>query len=152
MAIYDIFNTEKAGQRQEACVVAVQEKIELPPEPAPVSLKDRFLSSLCARLFFFFLLLFDLLWFCFSLGKLALLAPFCVVEIGKKKVVKTWLSIKRSLLCALALFVSLFSPAFGIMIACTYFLMYDKEGIEEVVPASLKEQFKDLFAQGSSHS
>jgi hypothetical protein len=31
------------------------------------------------------------------------------------------------------------------MIACTYFVMYDKEGIEEVVPASLQEQFKEFF-------
>jgi hypothetical protein len=58
-----------------------------------------------------------------------------------------WTSIKRSFVCALALLVALFSPAFGIMIACTYFLMYDKAGMEEVVPSSIQSQFKDMFQQ-----
>ncbi len=58
---------------------------------------------------------------------------------------KAWLSIKRSLACGLALLAAIFSPAFGIMIACTYFLMYDKSGIEEIVPVSLQDQFRDFF-------
>jgi hypothetical protein len=29
--------------------------------------------------------------------------------------------------------------------------MYDKSGVEEVVPSSLREQFKDLFAQGDQN-
>ncbi|MBI3236532.1 MAG: hypothetical protein HYZ48_02320 [Chlamydiales bacterium] len=60
---------------------------------------------------------------------------------------RMWLTVKRSLVCGLSLFITLFSPAFGIMIACTYFLMYDKTGIEEVVPASLQSQFKEFFKQ-----
>ena len=59
-----------------------------------------------------------------------------------------WVSLRRSLVCGVSLFIALFSPAFGIMIACTYFLMYDKSGIEEVVPSSLQSQFKEFFPKG----
>jgi hypothetical protein len=45
----------------------------------------------------------------------------------------------------LALLIALLSTGFGIMIACTYFVMYDKEGIDEVVPSSLREHFKEFF-------
>jgi len=31
------------------------------------------------------------------------------------------------------------------MIACTYFMMYDKKGIQEVVPRSLQEQFQEFL-------
>jgi len=31
------------------------------------------------------------------------------------------------------------------MVACTYFLMYDKKGIDEVVPGPIRAQFKELF-------
>ena len=52
---------------------------------------------------------------------------------------------RRALVCGLSLLIAICSPAFGIMVACTYFLMYDKEGIEEVVPASLQDQFTSFF-------
>jgi hypothetical protein len=58
---------------------------------------------------------------------------------------KACVSVRRAFVCGLSLIVALFSPAFGIMVACTYFLMYDKAGIEEVVPRSLQEQFKEFF-------
>jgi hypothetical protein len=58
---------------------------------------------------------------------------------------ETWLSFKRSLVCAIALFVAIFAPALGIMFSCMYFLMYDKSGVDEVVPASLRDQFKDFL-------
>ena len=67
------------------------------------------------------------------------------------KLSKSWISLKRSFICGIALVLALLSPALGIMIACTYFLMYDKSGVEEVVPSALREQFKDLFAQGSQN-
>ena len=57
---------------------------------------------------------------------------------------KYWISLRRSLVCGVSLLITLFSPAFGIMVACTYFLMYDKSGIEEVVPVSLQSQFKEF--------
>jgi hypothetical protein len=58
---------------------------------------------------------------------------------------RTFLSFKRSLVCAIALVVALFSPALGIMFSCMYFLMYDKNGVDEIVPSSLKDQFRDIF-------
>ncbi len=42
------------------------------------------------------------------------------------------LTIKRALVCGISLFIALFNPAFGIMIACTYFLMYDKWYLRQV--------------------
>jgi hypothetical protein len=160
MAIYDIFNAEKKDNKFEEELLAevslpeMEPRIEQAPVSEPCSLKDRVLSSLCARLFFFVLFLFDVLWFAFSTVRIAIFALlhllcFCRMSLFKDKSIKAWLSIKRSIICGLSLIVALFNPAFGIMIACTYFLMYDKKGIEEVVPSSLKEQFKDLFSQAS---
>jgi hypothetical protein len=57
----------------------------------------------------------------------------------------SWLSLKRALVCGLSLFISLFSTGLGVMIACTYFVMYDKEGIEKCVPSSLQNHFQDFF-------
>ena len=63
----------------------------------------------------------------------------------KKIFLKKWLNIKRFLVCGLSLIVAIVSPALGTMFACTYFLMYDKKGIEEVVPSILQDQFKEFF-------
>ncbi|MBM3198114.1 MAG: hypothetical protein FJZ58_02510 [Chlamydiae bacterium] len=109
-------------------------------------------SACCARVFFLLLLVLDALWFAVLLGKMAFYAVLQLVFFGSsvllyRKMRKVWVSIKRSLICALALVVALFSPAFGIMIGCTYFLMYDKQGVEEVVPSSIREQFKDVFVE-----
>lgn len=112
-------------------------------------------SSCCARIFFVLLFLLDILWFVLLLVKVGIYSILQISFLGTssslyKKLGKCWVSIKRSLICALALLVALFSPAFGIMIGCTYFLMYDKKGVEEVVPSSIREQFKDLFAEVKS--
>lgn len=112
---------------------------------------ESFFSSLCARLFFLLLILFDVLWFCYTICKMSIYTALQVGFLGSSsslqaRIAKSWISLKRSMICALSLLVALFSPAFGIMIGCTYFLMYDKKGIEEVVPSSLRSQFKDLFA------
>lgn len=114
------------------------------------SAKSSLFSSLAARLFFFLLLIGDLLWlaygfivFLFSIIAVLITrgkAPFCI-ELRNN----AFLTLKRSLVCAISLLVALFSPAFGILIACTYFLMYDPKGIEEVVPSSLQAQFKEFF-------
>lgn len=142
MAIYDIFEFDK--------------KEEAPPEAetfqASVSRRDRFFSSLTARLFFLLLLVADLLWFCYAVGVLIcssalLCATLFKSSLLKKIQAKMWLTIKRALVCAISLLITLFSPAFGIMVACTYFLMYDKAGIEEVVPTSLQAQFKEFFKE-----
>lgn len=112
---------------------------------------EPFFSSLCARFFFLLLMAFDILWLSYVLFKLTIyvllhVSFFGTSETIRGRLVKNWISLKRALICALSLFLALFSPAFGIMVGCTYFLMYDKQGIEEVVPSSLREQFKDLFA------
>lgn len=112
--------------------------------------KDRFFSSLAARFFFFLLLLADLLWGIYIIPCLLIITAFSLITGFKisflnRLLAKFYLSLKRFLVGGLSLFVALISPALGIMFACTYFLMYDKEGIEEVVPSSLRAQFKEFF-------
>jgi len=143
MAIYDIDQ-----KRQLDFFETTQGKAEENQE-RPKS-RDRFFSSLFARLFFFLLLIADLLWmfysaFIFLISVCGSLITFNKVSLFKKWRCSIWLSLKRSLVCAVSLILALFAPAFGILVACTYFLMYDKSGIEEVVPSSLQEQFRDFM-------
>lgn len=110
-----------------------------------------FFSRVAARFFFFLLLCADILWMVYSLCSLAVkLVIWCALAFRlnplKKSVKRTYLSLKRSLVCCIALFVALFSPALGIMFSYMYFLMYDKEGVDEIVPSSLKEQFDEMFS------
>lgn len=112
--------------------------------------KDRFFSAFAARLFFLLLLIGNMLWTCWALLRVAFsligqVATANKVNCFKKVRESSWISLRRSLVCGVSLFIALFSPALGIMIACTYFLMYDKSGIEEVVPSSLQSQFKEFF-------
>lgn len=103
-------------------------------------------SSLAARIFFALLLVADLLWGIYALcllvltSALSLLSGFKIRRLQQK----AFLRFKRSLVCALALFIAIFSPALGVMFACTYFLMYDKDGIDEIVPSVLRDQFKEF--------
>lgn len=141
MPIYDIFETKPKAQSQE-------KKVE-EQQPA-LSVKDRFFSSLTARLLFLLLFLADLLWVVYSItiwlaASLLNWVTFRQTEIFSQVARKQAVAAKRSLICAVSLFVALFSPALGIMIACTYFLMYDKMGIQEVVPSSLQEQFQEFI-------
>lgn len=153
MAIYDMYNAKPKEEPEEAVFateinaesVSFEEKVK-----AASFSKDRIFSIMCIRLFFLVLLFADLFWGIYCICKMAFCLFLSVCFFYKKEVwenslARAWLSLKRSLVCALALFVSLFSTGFGIMIACTYFVMYDKEGIEEVVPASLQDQFKEFF-------
>ncbi len=142
MAIIDIIKTEKEASIVEGTLENGEEKA--------FSWETLF-SSLCARFFFLVLIVFDAFWFCYLICKVGIYSVLHLAFLGSSttlqgKLVKNWVSIKRSLICALSLVVALFSPAFGVMIGCTYFLMYDKKGIEEVVPASLRAQFKELFS------
>lgn len=129
-----------------------------PPEniaPAHRVLRDRIFSTVTARMLFFLLLLADILWgiyvlFLFLMLSIAALVTCLRVRAFKQVAAFYWLSIKRAAVCAVSLFLALFSPGFGIMIACTYFLMYDKEGLEEVVPTSLQSQFQDFFTSTSA--
>lgn len=143
MAIYDIFEKERA----DSAKAAQPEQID----QSPTSKRDRLFSALAARLLFILLFVADLLWSVYALILLSLTLVFSALTAGKMPFVKKlthkfWMAFKRSLVCGLALLIALFSPAFGIMIACTYFMMYDKAGLDEVVPSSIQTQFKELFA------
>lgn len=112
--------------------------------------KGQFFSTLVTRLCFLLLLAGDALWLVYNVMVFLLAVSLCLVTGGKKLIfkkmlAKSALNMRRSIVCGLALFIGLFSPPFGIMVACTYFLMYDKAGMEEVVPAPLQAQFKDIF-------
>lgn len=116
----------------------------------PEKTRDKILSACMARLFFLVLFCADIFWIAYSVMRFvlfSLLHPvfLCKSEYVRKKLFKSTLSLKRSLVCALSLFIALFCPGFGILVGCAYFLMYDREGIEEVVPISLREQFQDFF-------
>ena len=135
MAIYDI---KQHTQQQEE---------KHPQQQERVCLKDRIFSTIAARLFFLLLLIGDVAWGALSFAMSALYLA-CNILTGfkfgffKHRLKKALLSSRRALICFLALIVAIFSPALGIMFACGYFLMFDKKGIEEVVPASLREQFQ----------
>lgn len=123
--------------------------------PAHRVLRDRIFSTVTARMLFFLLLLADILWgiyvfVLFLILAVASLATCLKVHSFKQVAGSYWLSLKRAAVCAVSLFLALFSPGFGIMIACTYFLMYDKEGLEEIVPTSLQSQFQDFFTSTSA--
>ncbi len=139
MPIYDIFETKES----EA------EKIESSGEVSASS-KDRFFSSLTARVLFFLLLLADIGWSLYNLLLVLTIGSLHTLTLGKISVfqkifAKAWIGLKRSGICGVSLFIALFSPALGIMVACTYFLMYDKSGIQEVVPRSLQDQFQEFM-------
>ena len=138
MPIYDIFATKEAEPAME-------------PEAEILSTgKDRFFSSLTARVLFFLLFVGDIFWGIYALSLVLTLGSLNLVTFGRVGILdrllqKNWISLKRSGICGVSLFISLFSPALGIMIACTYFMMYDKKGIQEVVPRSLQEQFQEFL-------
>jgi hypothetical protein len=155
MAIYNIFDyAEKASSNAEE-VRRPTDKTHLAEAKVGFneevqSAKDRFFSSLAARFFFLLLLIVDVLWGVYVVSMLLLTSALSVVTFFKipllnRLLAKFYLSLKRFLVGGLSLFVALISPALGIMFACTYFLMYDKDGIEEVVPSSLRAQFKEFF-------
>ena len=158
MPIYDIFeHVDKHVDHEDPTVSHISlshqfSEFTLSGEKAkePPAAKSAIFSSIAARLFFFMLLIADFFWGVFSvvlfLGLLAAnaLTGFKIFRL-KKHYLKRWLSIKRAFVCGISLFVALFSPALGTMFACTYFLMYDKKGIEEVVPSILQDQFREFF-------
>ncbi len=143
MAIYQIFDEVKKESFTET--FESSEPIQQKKEG-----KSHIFSTLVTRFCFLLLLAADFLWVAYNI--LVLLIALCgVVLTGgknlffKRMVAKSGLHFRRSVTCGLALFIGLFSPPFGIMVACTYFLMYDKAGMDEVVPAPLQAQFKDIF-------
>ncbi len=153
MAIYDISEIEKNIADRKS--LAVEDRSEpamgaAPATAASALTKDHLFSTIVTRFFFLLLLVADLVWAAYSIAVFALVGLGSLVSMRKVAALNSlcsrrWLAVKRSLICAVALGITLFSPSFGIMIACTYFLMYDKSGIEEVVPSSLQDQFKEFF-------
>ena len=142
MAIFQLFDQEK---KQTFTEIFDHEDHEEEKEK-----KSNFFSTLITRFCFLLLLVANTFWFIYnivylSLSLLAVLVTGNRILFLKKNLRKSWLHFRRSLVCGLSLFIGLFNPPFGIMIACTYFLMYDKSGMEEVVPAPLQAQFKDIF-------
>ena len=146
MAIYDLSSPDRQAYEEELSSPLAEGKP-----------KGRLFSACAARLFFLILLGIDLLWMGLAFSCLCL-SSLCILCTGGKKTSfkvfqsKKWIALRRSLVCAVSLLVALFSPSFGIMVACTYFLMYDKTGIEEVVPSSLQAQFKEFLPKSEISS
>lgn len=112
--------------------------------------KGHLFATIAARLFFFILLLTDIVWCFYTIALFSLCIPLNLltgfkVHKLKKFFLRRYLNIKRAGISGIALIVALFSPALGMMIACSYFLMYDKKGIEEIVPSVLQDQFQEFF-------
>jgi hypothetical protein len=156
MAIYDFSKAEKSepaasmlpqrSQSEEESFANAGMHEALPKSNG----RDQIFSAVAARLFFLLLAIADLLWVCFALIRMTFSIVGYSVTAGKVSYFKAlieraWVALRRSLVCGVSLLIALFSPAFGVMIACTYFLMYDKTGIEEVVPSSLQSQFKEFL-------
>jgi hypothetical protein len=116
----------------------------------PSSKKDAFFSAFFARIFFLCLLIADIFWGAYSIFLFTLKLSLNIVTAFKVKKLtlslkKSFLAVKRSIVCFIALSIAIISPALGIMFSCMYFLMYDKNGIEEIVPSSLKGHFKEIL-------
>lgn len=149
MPIYDI--TGVKNTREEIPSFS-EEKIDISSLRSPQMTKEKssLVSSILSRLFFAALLALDFGWAIYALvlltcGTLGRVVTLSRIECFSRWQNKGWIALKRSLVCALALVAAICSPAFGIMIACTYFLMYDRNGIEEIIPGSLQDQFRDFF-------
>jgi len=158
MAIYNIFDYYEKEMEERLKVEESGPKIDpnafttnhIGGEFAKESGKSSLFSAIAARFFFLLLLVADLIWGVYSITaltvKLALhLATFGQIAPLKKSLLRSFLSVKRAIVSAIALMIAIFSPALGIMFSCMYFLMYDKSGVDEVVPASLRDQFRLLF-------
>ncbi len=109
-------------------------------------------SKIATRFFFLFLLFLNTVWVIFATLVwviFGVLNGVTILKVEKLKLmaIKATINLKRSAVCWVALFVSLFNPALGIMFSCLYFMMYDKMGIDEIIPPSLREQFKEFFPQ-----
>jgi hypothetical protein len=158
MAIYNIFdynekeieeklNNEASGPRIDPSAFTSN---HIDKGFAKESEKSNIFSALAARFFFFLLLIADVLWGVYSLFAVIVkttlhILTFAQISSLKKSLGRSFLSLKRAIVSAIALMIAIFSPALGIMFSCMYFLMYDKSGVDEVVPASLRDQFRLLF-------
>lgn len=153
MPIYDIFEhverQKEAGNTMPELSTHISD-VTLGQKNHLTEEKGHLFATIAARLFFFILLLTDIAWGLYTVALFFICLPINFLtgfKIHKLKIffLRRYLNIKRASISAIALMVALFSPALGTMIACTYFLMYDKKGIEEIVPSVLQDQFQEFF-------
>jgi hypothetical protein len=155
MAIYDINDFRKKEQDNEPKRLpkidskAFYSRFETLKKQTD---KPRIISSLLVRGFFLLLILIDALWMVYSCTLMVACFILKVVCFGRVLVFNHFFQVEfrnftRGSVCLVALFIALFNPALGIMFSCLYFMMYDRSGIEEIVPLSLREQFKEYFPQ-----
>ncbi|CAM0117620.1 hypothetical protein RSOCI_04665 [Rhabdochlamydiaceae symbiont of Dictyostelium giganteum] len=140
MTIYDISHSEESHE-------SASSEPELPFSSSP---RERLFSSIATRVFFSLLFIADGFWVVFLFIKLFLLLPLSLITWGRSEKIQhhlsqSFISLRRAFVCGISLFIAFFSPTLGIMVACIYFLMHDKAGIDEVVPGSLKDQFQDFL-------
>jgi hypothetical protein len=153
MTIYNIFDYAETTNEFEDPSPYLKEKTSKDNYiQAPSSKKDAFLSAFFARTFFLCLLIVDTLWAGLSLVMTCVKLCLNVFTLFKSKrlvksLKKSLLALRRSFVCFIALFIAIISPALGIMFSCMYFLMYDKNGVDEIVPSSLKGHFKEILPQ-----
>lgn len=121
--------------------------------------KSSHFRSLCSfigsRAVFLFLLCADLIWLAFLLGKTIFCACLQVVFLGssetlRKHCLKGILSARYSLVCALCLIISFFSPAFGVMVGYAYFIVYDKQGPEGLLSSGVNDRVKEILSARKS--
>ncbi|MDN3509549.1 MAG: hypothetical protein P0S93_06030 [Candidatus Neptunochlamydia sp.] len=153
MPIYDIFEhvewQKEIGNTKPELSMHISD-VTLGGKHSSSKEKGLLFATIAARLFFFILLLTDIVWGFYTIALFFLCLPLNLltgfeVDKLKKFSLRRYLNIKRAGISAVALIVALFSPALGTMIACSYFLMYDKKGIEEIVPSVLQDQFQEFF-------
>ena len=150
MAIYDLSDMKQNPYQQELPLEYPESKGN-PEQGDAISSKVSFFSSFAARLFFFILLIADIAWGVYSLALCLfslVLNSLTFFQLSKLKKMgrSQFSSLKRSAICGISLLIAIFSPSLGIMIASTYFIMYDKAGIDEVVPSSLQAQFREFLS------
>lgn len=102
-------------------------------------------SGIVSRVAFLFLLVLDLGWLVFNAVKgLSLFILHILYKKKRDRIQKALVNCRRALVCAAALFLGLFSPSFGLLVAWTYFSSYDKQGLVEVIPQSIREHIESL--------
>ena len=144
MTIHHLYDDE-----EETFTETFETKQAPPPKPGKFA-GSRFFSSCVSRLSFVLLMVVNIGWFALTLTLLIFSLIGTLLTGGRLSFFyrlrkKSQLNLRRSLACALGLLIGCISPSFGIMVACTYFLMYDKKGIDEVIPGPIRAQFKELF-------
>ena len=142
MAIYDFLNAEK-GELDSATDLNTLSAPTIPQG-------SKWFSLVATRMFFLLLLLADILWGCYA--ALLSILSFCgLLLTGFKaqgfKVVhrNALISLRRSMVCGVSLFVALFSPSFGIMVACTYFSCTTNRESKRLYRPLCKRRSKSFF-------